>query len=274
MADQDFLMQAALGALEGFNSAYVPYKRLEAQELFAEKRDARRREADMTAMRQKQAGEFDTFQKELPLKESSEIRVNNAKPLPTYVVNPAPGELLPGQRPFNLPKPAIDPMDKLDAKKKSLQPKAKLSLNQLTSSLDKEIALAKSIKDNPALPRVTGVSGKLPNLPGGEAANLQAKIDQLKAATFISEFQSMKQNSPNGSSGLGAASDIEGQKVEKKGFRGDQKQSSKEFQKAVDERIAVLEDTKRNLQRAYEEDYGLSTPGVETGGNDPLGLGF
>lgn len=92
---QDYLLQAAIGALEGFDKSYGKYQDLRVTDELARRRtnDARagdlelfkaklplQRQADLQGLKDKADMEFSEYERKLPLEEASKIRVANATP--------------------------------------------------------------------------------------------------------------------------------------------------------------------------------------------------
>jgi hypothetical protein len=63
-----------------------------------------------------------------------------------------------------------------------------------TSELDEVANLAQEIADSPALPSLYGKTGYIPPVAGSDAANLQTKIDRLKAKGGLAELTKLAQN--------------------------------------------------------------------------------
>lgn len=106
-----------------------------------------------------------------------------------------------------------------EIKKASLQEKldaAKEKHDQLTrdkaastesaiSSMDNAIDTISKLETHPGLSGNLGKTGVLPNIPGSDASNAAALIEQLQSQTFLGSIQAMK--------GMGALSDAEGAKL-------------------------------------------------------------
>lgn len=152
-------------------------------------------------------------------------------------------------------------------KLKDALPKAKTALTQVNQDIDTQIDLVDNILKHPGLGKITGLRGSIPNVPGGNASNAQALIDQMKSQAFLGSFQRLKQASPNGSSGMGALSDSEGVKLEKAAVATDQKQGTPAFATAIGKYREALIRSKENLNQGFQDEFGdiISMPSV--GGN-------
>ena len=94
MADMDNLLEAfaagATGALEGFNRAYIPLKRIGFEDELARRRKQEERQYEEGADIRKGKRELEYFRAKLPLEEESKIRIEKAKP-PIAFVDPSTG---------------------------------------------------------------------------------------------------------------------------------------------------------------------------------------
>lgn len=108
---------------------------------------------------------------------------------------------------------------------------------QMAQQIDTQI---QELKNDSSLPNVLGPMDSLtPNiLPGSVRA--QARIDQLKGGAFLQARQMLK--------GGGAITDYEGQKAENAFVRLNQAQSPEDFNKALDEFNAAVQEGARKLQ--------------------------
>lgn len=97
---------------------------------------------------------------------------------------------------------------KIDSNNQSMQQKKndlnsgyKDSINTLTTSMS---TLNDVLNGNVA--GITGKRGLIPNIPGSDAANTQARLDTFKSQAYLTAVQAMK--------GMGALSDAEGKKLD------------------------------------------------------------
>jgi hypothetical protein len=116
---------------------------------------------------------------------------------------------------------------------------AQLSLNVVDKALE-----------HPGLDRSTGLYGKIPSIPGGDAYNFDRVVDQIKGKAFLAAFESLK--------GAGAITDVEGKKATDAIARLDQAQSKDAFVESLNELKAIIRaGMDRAKQRAAGE-YGSS----------------
>lgn len=140
---------------------------------------------------------------------------------------------------------------------------AQTALQSSEATLDRLKMVANRIKRDPALSRVTGWMGVLPNAPGGKAANVQAQLNTLKSQVAFGVLQAMRDASKTGGA-LGAVSDAEGRRLENNLAALDQAQDAPAFQKAMDDIIRYVDETKPRLRSAFQQDYARVRPGGST----------
>jgi hypothetical protein len=107
------------------------------------------------------------------------------------------------------------------------------------ATAQRAIDLAKSIRDDPALPAITGnIQGNLPAgiplLTGGQAGtDLNARVNQLKGQVFLEAFEALK--------GGGTITELEGLKAERAMARLERAQSVEAYQEALDDFVSAIE---------------------------------
>lgn len=122
----------------------------------------------------------------------------------------------------------------------------------LTNDIDAVIS-------HPGLKGNFGLKGALPNVPGSQAADAWALIQQLKARGSFSILQQMREMSKTGGA-LGAVSDAENAKLERSFAALEKSQSAEQ---TVRELVKVKEQLKRTqaiMDLAYRRQYGEATP--------------
>lgn len=120
---------------------------------------------------------------------------------------------------------------------------AQAGLSNAVAKADQAVGLLSAIRNDPALPGITGMfQGRIaPMTQAG--TDLNTKIEQAKGQVFLEAFQSLK--------GGGAITEIEGKKAEQAIARMDRAQSTEAYKAALDELIGVIEAGKqRALQKA------------------------
>jgi len=87
-------------------------------------------------------------------------------------------------------------------------------LQSSSAAFDRLASTANELLNHPGLAGIAGVRGKVPDIPGSDAANARALLNNLKSQAAFGVLQEMRNNSKSGSSGLGALSDAEGKRLE------------------------------------------------------------
>src|SRR5690606_16536739 len=87
-------------------------------------------------------------------------------------------------------------------------PMAAAQVSGSVAQLDRLEQAASQLLDAPGLPRITGLMGTLPSIPGGDAADAEAQLDTLKSQVGFSVLQQMRDMSKTGGA-LGQVSDRE-----------------------------------------------------------------
>lgn len=135
------------------------------------------------------------------------------------------------------------------------QPRAKIALETSSASLDALANAAKEIQNNPALEKITGAQGKLPDWPGSEAADVRAQLKTLKAKTGFNSLQSMRDASKTGGA-LGSVSEREGEWLQNAMAALDNAQSPQAFKKQLQIIIDFADASKGRMQQGYDLTYG------------------
>lgn len=124
-------------------------------------------------------------------------------------------------------------------------------------NLDRLASEARAIAKDPALSRITGVPGRLPNIPGGDAADVQARLETLKSQAGFAVLQAMRDASKTGGA-LGNVSNFEVQALQNNLAALDTNQSPEAFRRSLQQVIDYAEGVKGRLQNAYRQQYGDS----------------
>lgn len=156
---------------------------------------------------------------------------------------------------------------KKDVERPTKSIEAKSALDSTGSSLDRMASVAQEILNDPALPRITGLIGAVPfTFPGGDAANLEAKLQNLKSQVGFSVLQAMRDASKTGGA-LGAISDKENELLQNNLAALNPKQDEKQFREELQKIISYAQEAKGRLSGAYEQQYGGSQPPNATPNN-------
>ncbi|PJR88758.1 hypothetical protein CN878_16695 [Ochrobactrum sp. 695/2009] len=135
------------------------------------------------------------------------------------------------------------------------QPQAQSALNTTVSSLDRLEAAASEIENDPALGRITGWMGVLPNAPGGSAASAQARLNTLKSQIGFTVLQAMREASKTGGA-LGAISDKENELLQNNLASLDQAQNEEDLRRELGKIREYVRGARQRLRDAYSQTYG------------------
>lgn len=93
------------------------------------------------------------------------------------------------------------------------------------ASLDTALDTVAKLETHPGLSGNLGATGAIPNIPGTDAADASALIDQLQSQTFLTSVGAMV--------GLGALSDAEGKQIANAAGSLNRKQSEEQFRRQL-----------------------------------------
>jgi hypothetical protein len=122
------------------------------------------------------------------------------------------------------------------------------ALNQAQDMLK----IVKEVRDG-VMKGYSGIMGLTPGIPGQPKYDWNVNADRLVSKKWIEQFQEIKKQSQNGASGLGALSDIEGQRLEN---------ASTSWKKGLSEKksLEYLNDMEAGLQKIIQGKGGEVTP--------------
>lgn len=129
------------------------------------------------------------------------------------------------------------------------------TLNSTVSDLDRLATKANEILEHPGLKGITGMRGAIPNFPGTDAADAEAKLNTLKSQIAFSVLQTMRNNSKTGGA-LGNVSDAEGKRLEGNLQELDKAQSLDQFKQAMVGIKQYVEEAKGRMREAYNMKHG------------------
>ena len=124
------------------------------------------------------------------------------------------------------------------------------TLNTTEGALDRLANAANEVKLHPGLGGITGLSGMLPNIPGGDAANAAAKLQTLKAQVGFNVLQEMRNASKTGGA-LGSITEKELGYLQNALDSLDTAQSEKQIKDSLDTIMKFTESSKGRLRNAY-----------------------
>lgn len=143
----------------------------------------------------------------------------------------------------------------------------KTHLDNISARLSDAERLATEIKNSPYLGRVTGLPGALPNVPGFGGADIQVKIDRLKAKAGFDALQAMRDASKTGGA-LGNVSNEEGRRLENSEASLQKSQSEDAFKASLDTYIEDIRKAKQRLHEQYSRAYGSAETKMAPQGRD------
>lgn len=135
-------------------------------------------------------------------------------------------------------------------------------LTNSTASFDRLAGAANQLLNHPGLSGITGIQGKLPNMPGSDAANAEALLSTLKSQVGFGVLQDMRNNSKTGGA-LGSVSDAEGKRLEANLSALDKAQSLEQFKQSLGQILDYTEQAKDRLRSSFNMRHGdkpASTP--------------
>lgn len=161
----------------------------------------------------------------------------------------------PGVAVDNEGKAADTKTGQIKGEQRATQPQAAAALGSAVSSLDRMGASVQQLIDDPALGRITGVMGMIPNYPGGEAAGAQARLNTLKSQIGFAVLQAMRDASKTGGA-LGQVSDTENKMLQNNLASLEQAQSEEDLKRELKKILDFVAGSKQRLQNAYSQTYG------------------
>jgi hypothetical protein len=153
-------------------------------------------------------------------------------------------------------------------------PGARAAVAESVSNLQRVKENATAIMNDPALERITGLWGQIPNRPGGPAADVKAKLDTLKAQIGFGVLSALKAASKTGGA-LGSVSDKENELLQGYVAALDKAQSLPAMRSALGVIVNYVDGAAQRMNRAYQDQYervqGTQGMQITPGGAVPLG---
>lgn len=125
------------------------------------------------------------------------------------------------------------------------------TLPGMDANIDQMAANIETLKKHPGLPKAVGLLSPLTTIPGGDAADFEAALDQLKGQAFLVQFDKLR--------GAGAITESEGKKATDALAALSTRQSQGQFKKQLD---VVLDILKRGREVARQK-AGVAKPVAE-----------
>ncbi len=132
--------------------------------------------------------------------------------------------------------------------------RAKTALAGSVAQLDRLAMAAQEVKEHPALSRITGAMGRVPNFPGSAASDLEARLHNLKTQVGFAALQAMRDASKTGGA-LGNVSNFEVQSLQNSLASLEHSQSAAAMQGSLQNIMDYVQQTKGRLHQAMQEDY-------------------
>lgn len=148
-------------------------------------------------------------------------------------------------------------------------PAARSAVADTTSNLDRMVKEARAVMDDPALSKITGLIGVVPNIPGSKASDVQARLNALKSQVGFAVLQSMRNASKTGGA-LGAISDKENDLLQRNLAALDNTQSPEAMKRALQQVIDYAAGARSRMERGYKDQYER-VQGNQTMTPTPLG---
>ena len=146
-------------------------------------------------------------------------------------------------------------------------------LQSSNSDLDRLSTSANELLKTSNLGRITGIVGALPNIPGMEGADAQAKLNTLKSQVGFGVLQAMRNASKTGGA-LGNVSDAEGKRLEANLAALENAQSEKQMRESLQKIVDFSSGAKDRLASAFNLRHNpenASTPIGSQGGGTGIG---
>lgn len=133
-------------------------------------------------------------------------------------------------------------------------------LEQTGSALDRLATATNEMLQSPGLGRITGIPGKLPNVPGMAGADAEAKLQTLKAQVGFGVLQDMRNASANKASGLGQITERELAFLQNALGALDKSQSEEQMRESLGKVLAFTQASKARLRNAYNLKHSARQP--------------
>lgn len=147
------------------------------------------------------------------------------------------------------------PGGKEDTKQRKQYAGDKGRVDNITKTLTDLKIKTGELKKNPALGKVVGISGVIPDYPGGKAADARKALDQIKNRIMIDTLKAMKELSANGAAGFGQLTEKEGTRLEQYITTLDNAQSLEAVIKALGDVEDYATYLSRNIKTTFDETY-------------------
>jgi hypothetical protein len=148
-------------------------------------------------------------------------------------------------------------------------PIARAAVADATTNLTRMEAEAKAILADPAVSRITGVTGAFPDIPGSAASDVRARLGALKSQVGFAVLQAMRDASKTGGA-LGQITDKENELLQRNLAALDTSQSTEALRRNIVQVIQYAQGARERIERGYRDTYERV---VGTQGMQPSTLG-
>jgi hypothetical protein len=128
-------------------------------------------------------------------------------------------------------------------------------LQGTVSGLDRLATSANQLLQHPGLAGITGLRGKIPNVPGSDAADAQALLNTLRSQVGFGVLQDMRNASKTGGA-LGNVSDAEGKRLEANLAALENTQSLDQFKRSLNQILSYSDQAKDRMREAFNLKHG------------------
>lgn len=132
-------------------------------------------------------------------------------------------------------------------------------LQNSTAGFDRLAASANELMNHPGVSGITGIRGKVPDIPGSDAANARALLNTLKSQIAFGVLQDMRNNSKTGGA-LGNVSDAEGKRLESNLAALDTTQDVGQFKSKLKQIIDYADGAKGRLRETFNLKHKIEPP--------------
>lgn len=152
----------------------------------------------------------------------------------------------------------------MNATRAESKPQATAAYGDAANNLDRLAKEVQGIMNDPALAKITGMVGKIPNSPGSAATNVAAKLEAVKSQVAFAVLQAMRNASKTGGA-LGSVSNFEEQMLQNNlAAITDRNQSVESMKANLQKIIDYAAGAKGRMAKAYQDTYGEDAPGSGT----------
>lgn len=152
----------------------------------------------------------------------------------------------------------------MNATRAESKPQATAAYGDAANNLDRLAKEVQGIMNDPALAKITGMVGKIPNAPGSAATNVAAKLEAVKSQVAFAVLQSMRNASKTGGA-LGQVSNFEEQMLQNNlAAITNTGQSHEAMKKNLQQIVDYATAAKGRMAKAYRDTYGEDAPGSGT----------